>query len=69
MSVKSLTGKMSTFGAIFEVNTSIYKLWALLGHFGEKDAVDFNKCHFVLNYSIMLYVHIYDICVIFAQTV
>jgi len=43
------TGKMTVFGAIFEVKSSIGKLWVLLGHFDKKDTVDFNKCHFLLN--------------------
>jgi len=40
---------MTMFGAIFEVNNSIGKLWELLGHFDYKDTVDFTKCHFLLN--------------------
>jgi len=37
------TGKMTVFGAIFEVNSCIGKLWDLLGHFDKKDTFDFNK--------------------------
>jgi len=33
------TGKMTVFGAIFEVNSCIHELWVLLGHFHEKDMV------------------------------
>jgi len=36
-----ITQKMTAFGAIFEVNSSIGKLWDLLGHSDEKDTVDF----------------------------
>jgi len=35
------TGKMTMFGAIFEVNSSIGRLWDLFGHFNEKDTVNF----------------------------
>jgi len=37
---------MMMFGAIFEVNSSIDKLWDLLEHFVNKDVVNFNKYHF-----------------------
>jgi len=30
----------------FEVNSNIVRLRDLLGHFGKKDVVDFNKCNF-----------------------
>jgi len=36
-----LIGKMTVFGTIFEVNSSIGKLWNLLGHSDKKDTVDF----------------------------
>jgi len=36
-----LTGKMTICGAIFDVNSSIGKLWDLLGYFDKKDTVDF----------------------------
>jgi len=40
---------MTVFSAIFEVNSSIIKLWDLLEHFDEKDTVDFNnKNHFFI---------------------
>jgi len=35
------TEKMTVFDTIFEVNSGIGKLWDLLGHFVEKDMVDF----------------------------
>jgi len=38
-----MIGKMTVFGAIFEVKSSIGKLWNLLGHFDEKDMLNFNK--------------------------
>jgi len=38
---------MTLFGAIFELISSIWELWDLLGHFDEKDTIDFNKCHFL----------------------
>jgi len=41
---------MTTFCSIFEVNSSIGKLWDLLGYFDKKDMVDFNeysKCVFL----------------------
>jgi len=43
---------MTAFGAIFEVNSSIGKLWDLLGHFDEKSAIDFKNTVFT-----MLYLH------------
>jgi len=46
------TQKMILFVAIFEVNSSIGKLWDLLGHLVKKDSVDFNKYHFF--YQIIL---------------
>lgn len=48
---------MSVFGAIFEGSSCIGKLRDLLGHFDKKDAVDFNKYHFLLYNSITLYMH------------
>jgi len=41
------------FGAIFEVNSSIGKLWDLLGHFDEKDMIDLNNYCFLFNNSIV----------------
>jgi len=41
--------KITMFGAIFEVNSSIGKLQNLLGHFDEKGTVDFIKYHFLSN--------------------
>lgn len=38
----SPTRKMTLFGAIFEVNSSIYKVWNLFENFGEKDTVGFS---------------------------
>jgi len=37
---QNLTRKMTVFGAIFEVNSSIGKLKDLLGHFDEKDTIE-----------------------------
>jgi len=37
----SFIGKMTVFDVIFEVDSSIGKLCNLLGHFNEKDKVDF----------------------------
>jgi len=51
------TWKITVLGAIFVVNSSVGKLWDLLGHFDEKDTVDFDEYHFLLHNSIMLYVH------------
>jgi len=39
---------------IFEVNSSIGKLWDLLGHFDENNNIDFDRKPFLLNYSIIL---------------
>jgi len=39
---------MTGFSAIFKVNSSIGKLWDLLGHFDIKDMVDFKKYHYLL---------------------
>jgi len=44
---------MTVFGTIFEVKNSIGKLWDLLGHSNKKGTVDFDKCHFLFNNSIM----------------
>jgi len=43
--------KITVFGAVFEVNRSIGRLWDLLGHFNEKDMSDCNKYYFLLNNS------------------
>jgi len=48
---------LTLFEIFFEVSSSIGKLGDLLGHFDEKDKVDFNKFHFLLNNDIMMYVH------------
>jgi len=49
---------MTLFGAIFEVNNRVGKLWYLLGHFDKKGTIDFNKYPFFIEqYSITLYVH------------
>jgi len=48
---------MTVFGTIFEVNSSIGKLWDLLVHFEKKDTFDFNNTGFLLNNSIKLYLH------------
>jgi len=40
------TRKMTVFGAIFGVNSSIGKLWDLLGYFGEEDKIFINNIHF-----------------------
>jgi len=41
------------FGKNFQVNSSIGKFRDLLGHFDQKDAVDFSQYHFLLNDSLM----------------
>jgi len=51
---------MTVFSTIFEVNSSIDKLWDLLAHLVEKDMVDLNQYYF--------FVCTYDNCVTFAQT-
>jgi len=43
-----LTGKMTVFGAICEVNSSIGKFWDLLGHFDEKCTIDFKSIPFFI---------------------
>jgi len=50
----SPNGKMTVFGGIFELNSSIDKF---IGTFDKKDTVNFKKNHFLLNDSIILYVH------------
>jgi len=39
------------FGAIFEVNSNIGKLWDSLEHFDEEDTVDFWQAHIIFNSS------------------
>jgi len=58
---------MILFGAIFKVNRSFDKLWELLGHFDEKDKVDFNKYYFSIE-QLYIVLHVFDNCVIFAKT-
>jgi len=41
--VKKAFWKMTVFRAIFEVNSSIGKLWDLLGHYDKKDMVFLKK--------------------------
>jgi len=43
-----MNGKMSGFGLIFKVNSSIGNAWNLTGHFDKKDTIDFNKHHFFI---------------------
>jgi len=50
--------KMTLFGTIFEVNSSIDKLWDFLERFDEKGTVWFlTNTIFLLNNSIMLHIH------------
>jgi len=47
-----LTQKITVFGIIFDVNSSLGQSWDLSRHFDKKEATDFSN-----NNSLMLYVH------------
>jgi len=59
-----MMGKMNRFDAIFEVKSSIGKLWDSLEHFDKKGTVDFKKCQLFIKQFYNL-VRMHNNCVIF----